>query len=189
MADGVFEAACFEGGGIDYHGAAIGGEVAGEIAALQDRPADGGPEFRVDIYIVEINSFFLFGLAFPLKRVAVVERGGRQGRFGDIGDHAGSQQLVAEGVFLMPQGIGVDGDGDESIAVIADGAVFCDLYLAEDDDSSDDERERDRELECHQYPPGQGRGLAGAENAFQNPYGFEGREIECRVATGEEAGE
>src|SRR5579871_6380664 len=93
------------------------------------------------------------------------------------------------GLEMIVNTIGDHVDGEDAIAVIADGSVLGILDLPEDDDGADDEDHGDGELQYGEDPARDRCGGTGLEDALQHFDGPEGREIECGVTTGDEPGE
>ena len=189
QADGVFDAnefcCCF----VDDEGAGVGGEIAGEVAAFDDGPADRATVIGGDVHVAEHLGLLVLAFAGPVDGVAASKTGWCHIRGGDIVGQAILDQFGTEGFVMFLQLGGIDADVDESFAGIADGPVFYDHDLAEDDDGPDDEAQGDGELEDDEDLAGQGSVAADLEGAFEHLDGPEVGQVEGGVAAGEEAGD
>jgi hypothetical protein len=156
LTDGIFETDGLDGFFVEDRGVAVGGEIAGHIAATSDGPADGFTVVGCDVDVIEADGVLIGAFAGPVEAISIIKGGGCHVRGGDVGGETFLNEFGAQGLIMGIDIGGVHVHREEAVAAVAGGTVLCEEYLTEHDGGPDDEDEGDRELEDDQDLPGQG---------------------------------
>src|SRR6185437_4640975 len=112
---------------------------AGEISALEDRPADGPAEIGTDVDVVEIEIGLIRAFSAPVECIVVREAGGKEVRGADVCCDTLFEKFGAESLIVLVEFGGVHAYGEESFAGVAYRPVLGVHDLPVDDDGADDE--------------------------------------------------